>query len=291
MKVIVPRFSGFCPGVGNAEKRLFREKTRLGDRKIWVYGSLIHNRNYISFLEEKGIETVSGIEDLPSGEVYAIRTHGLSREEEVILKEKGEVIDLTCPKVRAIQNKVAEYAGDGFFTVISGRRTHPEVKGIVSRADEFVVVENPEDLEKFIADNPAQINGLSRKEGVLIVSQTTGDRSLFELIHSKLTSRFGDRVRIVALDTICPVTGKREREALERQKDVDVTFVVGDRISSNACRLFETLKHTGKPVFFIQDLEGLENILLDGYRSAQVVSSSSTPSFIEDQIVDYLDRL
>ena len=245
MKVIVPRYSGFCPGVRSAEKRIFEERARIGSRKIWVYGSLIHNRNYISFLEGKGIVTASRIDDLPSGEVYAVRTHGVSRKEEELPREKGEVIDLTCSKEKAIQRKIAEHAESGFFTVISGSRSHPEVMGLVSYAREHIVVENEEGLEEFLADDRGLMDVLSRKEGILIVSQTTGSRSLFELISSRISGLLGSRVRIVAIDTTCSVMGNREREALKRQMEVDVTFVVGDRRSSNARGLFEAHRKTG----------------------------------------------
>ena len=80
MTVIIPEHSGFCPGVSNAEKNIFRLKEREPGVRLYVYGYLINNRKYIAFLEEQGVRTVESMEDIPEGAVVIVRTHGLDRE-------------------------------------------------------------------------------------------------------------------------------------------------------------------------------------------------------------------
>ena len=60
--------------------------------------------------------------------------------------------------------------------------------------------------------------------------------------------------------------------------------------NANANKLFQKLKIKRKETYFIENLEGLKmlNLPLAEYRSALVVSSSSTPPFIERETVDYL---
>ena len=98
---------------------------------------------------------------------------------------------------------------------------------------------------------------------------------------------------VASRDTICECTSQRESEALKVQSGVDVTFVVGDRISSNANRLYETLRAKDDRTHFVQDLEELKglNLPLSRFKVAQVVSSSSTPEFTESEIVEYLSAL
>lgn len=79
------------------------------------------------------------------------------------------------------------------------------------------------------------------------------------------------------------------------QKKVDATFVIGDKISSNANKLFQILKKKNENTYFIENIISLKKLVLpfSKYNAVQIVSSSSssTPAFIENQIFDYLQTL
>ena len=293
MKVIVPKHSGFCPGVKRAERRLFAEKQKRNREPLAILGDLIHNRRYIEYLKGKGIGTVQRMEDASKEAVMAIRTHGLDRSVEDRLRERFEVIDLTCSKVKRLQLRIKDYSEEGYFIVITGKRSHPEVQAHVSYAADSFVVESREDLESFIENSGRVRDGLTEKgyKKIYIVSQTTAPRSLFEETVKAISARMPYQVE--SRDTICACTSQRESEAVKVQKGVDVTFVVGDRISSNANRLYETLLAHDERTHFVQDLEELKNLKLplSGFKVAQVVSSSSTPEFTETEIVRYLESI
>ncbi len=293
MKVIVPKHSGFCPGVKRAERRLFAEKQKRNREPLAILGDLIHNRRYIEYLEGKGIDTIQRMEDASEQAVMAIRTHGLDRSVEDRLRERFNVIDLTCSKVKRLQLRIRDYSEEGYFIVITGKRSHPEVQAHVSYAVDSFVIESREDLESFI-ENSGRVRDVLAEKGykkIYIVSQTTAPRSLFEETVKAISTRMPHQVE--SRDTICTCTSQRESEAVKVQKGVDVTFVVGDRISSNANRLYETLLAHDKRTHFVQDLEELKNLKLplSGFKVAQVVSSSSTPEFTETEIVRYLENI
>ena len=301
MRVLVPRYSGFCPGVKQAEKRIFDAKRRTDSGSLFVLGDLIHNRKYIKYLEEGGVRTVEEPDEIPEGAVTVIRTHGVPRDMEKVLRDRFDVLDLTCSKVKKLQRLIKEHSGQGSFIVIAGKKSHPEVQGLVSYARESLVIETEADLAG-LGDRNGVFQNRLRKGNcsrVIVVSQTTGSRELYEktvesLKALALESREPElALEIESVDTICPVISLRETAALETQKCVNVTFVVGDRLSSNANRLYRRLRASDPGTHFVQGLDELKalELPLGTCAAAQVVSSSSTPDFITRQIVHYLENI
>ncbi len=286
MRVLSPRHTGFCPGIKAAEGRIFEVKEHIAE-PIYVYGHLIHNNAYIEHLAAQSIKTLRSIESAPLGSSVAIRTHGVSKELERELRRRFRVTDLTCAKVKRLQLLIEEHAGAGGFTVITGNKSHPEVEGLRSYAEDHVVIETEDDLQRC---DPHLWR--CRNEEILVVSQTTGGRRLFEATVKALNARAAG-FHVECCDSICPITERREKESLEIQRRVDVTLVVGDTISSNAKKLYAALKSHSPETYFVRDLDEVKCLELSPrrYRSAQVVLSSSTPSFIETEIVSYLATL
>ena len=101
---------------------------------MWVLGELIHNSHVINELEGMGIKTV---DELPENEggICVIRSHGASPEVLENAKNKGfEVVDLTCPDVKKVQQKAIQLAQEGFLLLILGKPEHPEVLAIKANA-------------------------------------------------------------------------------------------------------------------------------------------------------------
>jgi 4-hydroxy-3-methylbut-2-en-1-yl diphosphate reductase len=292
MKVYIPAHSGFCPGVKKAERTIEKLTSRIDGCPIYVLGPLIHNSDYIESLAARGVITVSGPDDIPDRATVIIRTHGIDRSIEERLRERHEVVDLTCGKVKKLQKLIQEHAERGFFTAITGNSDHPEVAGLCSYAGGFAVISGMEDLPAFTSRflTPNAIDYLGGKS-VLVVSQTTGNAELFSAA-SDLINRLSEGIRKVDVrNSICPVTSVREKESIELQKNADITIVVGDRMSANANKLFDILKKNNDRTFFVKNIAHLTELgpISDGDKSALVVSSSSTPGFIERMIVAYLE--
>jgi 4-hydroxy-3-methylbut-2-enyl diphosphate reductase len=293
MEVIIPDLSGFCPGVKAAERSIYKLKSRCPGSLLIVYGYLINNRKYISYLEEQGVHTVNDMESIPAGATAIIRTHGLDRNEEALLRERFSVIDLTCPKVKKVQHEIDVHAQAGYAVVIVGTEDHPETRGHKSYAGECLIIGRIEDgdsiLERLRPQGPAD-----RPRKVFLCAQTTASRDLFEAIVSRFKAAGSRSFDLSVYDSICPVTDRKEKESLRLQKQVDVTFVVGDKISANATELFRILSQDPAcPAYFIEDVVELRKLSPapkpDG--RALLVSSASTPGFIETEIVAYLRGL
>ncbi len=284
MKVYLPKFTGFCPGVKFAEKSIFELKGKTPAKRIYVLGKLIHNRRYIDYLAGEGIVTAGSAADIPADGTAVIRTHGIDRIEEEKLRKRLEVVDLTCGKVRELQKYIKRYAGEGYFTVITGKKDHPEVLSLASYASGFFIIEKVKDIDEFIGS----YNDVKRR--ILVVSQTTGKRSLFLNAAGRITDAFSASCIIKVKDSICSINTLREEESAKLQEKADITFVIGDRISANANELYRKLKDNNRNTYFVEDLAHLVSLglPLKNCNAALVVSSSSTPPFIEKETVDYL---
>ncbi len=287
MEVVIPKYSGFCPGVKKAEEIIFKNKKN----NIIIYGELIHNRNYIEYLKKNNIKTIEFLDKIKNNSNVVIRTHGIPIEIERNLNKKNNLIDATCYKVKKLQNQIKSFSEQGFKIIITGKSGHPEVQGLLSYGEKTILISDKknieENLEKFIIE----------KNKYLLVSQTTGNRDLFEktkkFIESKQKSLSFD---FKFIDSICSITSLREKESLKLLKKVDYTFVIGDIHSSNANKLYKRLLKETSKVSFIQDLDELILKLYDipkfkSFNKVQIVSSSSTPKFIEDKVLNYLKNI
>ena len=131
------KFAGFCYGVKRAVETAKKLKQENPDKKIYILGELIHNTDVINELEDLGIKTIYEIPQNGEG-ICIIRSHGESPEIFEKIKKSGfEIVDLTCPDVKKVQQKAIELAKNGYYVVIVGKSNHPEVVGIKANADIF----------------------------------------------------------------------------------------------------------------------------------------------------------
>lgn len=285
MKVCIPKLSGFCPGVKTAENNLMNENKK---RKLVIIGKLIHNNRYISYLSDLGIQTTSDYSAIDSESIVVIRTHGINRFTEKEIRKHHEVLDLTCFKVKNLQNKILEKSKEGFHIIITGKKNHPEVQSLLSYAENSDVIEDENLSEIFFRNNRDSL--INKK--VFICSQTTSSRDLLAKTEL-LAKKYLPDTQIEIFDSICSITDQRENQAIELQTKVDATVVLGDKESSNAMKLFNNLHKINKKTYFASSTEELLKIseVLGDAESIQIVSSSSTPKFVEDEAVKYFESI
>ncbi len=284
MLVISPRLSGFCPGVKRAENEIFKFQNNNPGKKICILGPLIHNSNYMNFLKNKGIVEADSEKDLDGCDFVVIRTHGINSTIEKRLSEKFNIIDLTCSKVKNLQLKIQEYSSKGFFIIISGKKNHPEVQGLISYADNYVVIESTDDI------NNGLFKSLENHQSLFITSQTTASENMLINICSAVHNKFGGTKIIECHNSICSITLDKELEAISLINNTDIAIVIGDKSSSNANKLFNQLKGHFENTVFTDSLSNLliTNIPFSNYKTALIVSSASTPKYIEDEIREFL---
>ena len=139
-------------------------------------GEIIHNKQVIKSLEEKGMKTVDNIEDIPNGSRVIFRAHGEPISTYKIASNKDlRIEDLTCARVKIIHDKVQKEKNDSFIIVI-GSKKHPETIGTIGFAGEnSYVIESEDDiLDSYIEYEKTMLGK------VYVVAQTTFLSSKFD---------------------------------------------------------------------------------------------------------------
>ena len=274
MKVKVASDAGFCYGVKRATKAAFEAAARAAG-PVYTLGELIHNPQVVTRLAEMGVRAASEVAEVGTGTVI-IRSHGLAPEVLAALEGQGaEILDLTCPTVKAVQQRAGALAEQGYEVVIIGDRDHPEVKAIAGYAGPAAVIVNSEE----------EAGAVKAAEKMGVVMQTTHAAETCHRIAAVLLGK-ANEVRI--FNTLCSATAKRQRAALELAGEVDAIVVVGGRNSANTSRLAEICRAAGARVHHVETSEELKPEWFEGYDAVGVTAGTSTPEWIIEDVVSTL---
>ncbi|MCC0629359.1 MULTISPECIES: 4-hydroxy-3-methylbut-2-enyl diphosphate reductase [unclassified Clostridioides] len=279
MNVKIAKNAGFCFGVKRAMKMAWDEVEK-NDSGIYALGPLIHNKQAVAKYEEKGLKTVDEIDIIPNYENMIIRSHGVP---EKIYKEakdkKLKIVDTTCPFVKKIHTVVSEYHNKGYEIIVIGDMKHPEVIGINGWCENSaIVIKTLEQMENMEFDN-------SKK--YCLVAQTTINPDLYLSIVDKLSDKLE---KIVFNDTICSATKARQESAKELAKEVDCMIVIGGKHSSNTQKLVKVCEDL-VPTFAIETKDELDVKMLKKYKNLGITAGASTPNWIIEEVVTFLENL
>src|SRR5687767_14526898 len=130
-----------------------------------------------------------------------------------------EVIDGTCTWVIQEQKELARLVEEGYTIVLLGTPKHPEVVGLLGFAPDAIVVDEEDDWQR-----------IPRKKRMALISQSTQPPWKFEKLAAHLVGR-AHELKIV--NTVCPVTIRRQQDTMDVAGGVDLMVVVGGRNSAN----------------------------------------------------------
>jgi (E)-4-hydroxy-3-methyl-but-2-enyl pyrophosphate reductase len=264
--VVITRRTGFCYGVREA---IDYAKTAAAEGKpTHTLGQVVHNEGVIEQLESQGIRTVDTLDEVHEGAAVVIRAHGVTPEVMDRAKARGlEVIDGTCTWVIQEQRALSHLVDEGYTIVLLGTPRHPEVVGLLGFAPDAIVVDEEEDWGR-----------IPRTKRMALISQSTQPPWKFERLAAYLVGRCHE-LKIV--NTICPVTIRRQQDTMEAAAAVDFMVVVGGRSSANTKELTRLCQIAGTPVLQIESAADLHDP--DVFGDAELVGvtgGTSTP--IED---------
>ena len=266
-EVRIARRTGFCYGVREAIDKA--KEAQAAGKRTHTLGHVVHNEGVIVGLAALGIRKVESLDEVEEGTTVVIRAHGVRPEVIARAEARGlEVIDGTCTWVVQEQRALAELVTEGYTIVILGTPTHPEVVGLRGFAPEAIVVD---DEDEWAAKIP-------RKKRMALISQSTQPPWKFEKLAAFLVARSHE---LKVVNTICPVTIRRQADTLETARGVDLMVVVGGRRSANTKELTRLCQMVGTPVVQIESVAELDEPgIFDGARVVGVSGGTSTP--IED---------
>jgi 4-hydroxy-3-methylbut-2-enyl diphosphate reductase len=276
VKVIVAEHAGVCYGVERA-LRLADQAASAGGQ-VASLGPLIHNPQAVAALESKGVRVASSVDDVPEGTLI-IRTHGV---DPAVIRDAERcglnVIDATCPFVRAAHTCAEELKAQGYVVVIVGEADHPEVEGILAHAGgDAIIVESAEDLPESLS---------ARRVGV-VVQTTQAPGRLAEIVNALLP-----RVKELRVcNTICSATEQRQASAARLAGDVDVVVVVGGRNSGNTTRLAEICRARNPRTYHVETAAEIRPEWFAGAQTVGVTAGASTPAEQIRGVIDAIEAL
>jgi 4-hydroxy-3-methylbut-2-enyl diphosphate reductase len=178
-----------------------------------------------------------------------------------------EVIDGTCTWVIQEQRELSKLVEEGYSIVLLGTPKHPEVVGLLGFAPDAIVVDEEDDWDR-----------IPRKKKMALISQSTQPPWKFEKLAAFMVGR-SHELKIV--NTVCPVTIRRQQDTLEAARDVDLMVVVGGRSSANTKELTRLCGIAGTPAIQIESVRDVTDPgPFEGAVVVGVTGGTSTP--IED---------
>jgi len=276
--------AGFCFGVkraSNCLEQLLREKQ--GSARVFTFGDLIHNTSYLGYLKERGvrsvcfeeIETVAKASSADAPSILLLRTHGVTKELEASILHFAEeypyfqVIDMTCPFVKRIQNIAYRETNENTFFLLLGSENHPEVQSILSYAKgEKIALPTAEAVESFINSQ-----NLASKT-LIVAAQTTQNQKEW-----KKTRKFIENLctNAIFFDTICDVTEKRQTEAYDLAKASTHMIVIGGKSSANTAQLYRICQSVCPDTRWIESADELSAISHQPDDIVSITAGASTP--------------
>src|SRR5215203_3153086 len=272
--VRIARRTGFCYGVREAIDKA-KEASAAG-KPTHTLGQVVHNEGVVNDLQRLGIQTVDTLDDVDHGAAVVIRAHGVRPDVMERAAARGlEVIDGTCTWVIQEQKEIVKLVEEGYTIVLLGTPKHPEVVGLLGFAPDAIVVDEEADWDR-----------IPRRKRMALITQSTQPPWKFERLAAFMVSR-AHELKIV--NSVCPVTIRRQEDTLAAARDVDLMVVVGGRHSANTKELTRLCEIAGTKAIQIENAKDLTDPApFDAVVAVGVTGGTSTP--IED-LRDVAERI
>lgn len=274
-EIVLAETAGFCMGVRRAVRMaLSAADAPATPLPIRTHGPLIHNRQVLQVLADRGVTVLEGKGD---GGTVVIRAHGLSREErERLASCTDQLLDATCPHVRRLQDIVDRHARQGYACIIVGDAGHAEVEGALSYAGGA----------GYVVSGPGEVDDLPDLDRVVVVAQTTQDERLFRETVERVRERYGE---CLAFETICRSTEQRQAEVRALAEQVDAMIVVGGFNSANTKRLADISRACGLPTYHVETERELDVDEVLQHSRIGLTAGASTPTWMVRKVVRRLE--
>ena len=281
MNITIDPKSGFCFGVNHTivQADLHLEK----DGPLYCLGDIVHNKEEMKRLSENGLIVVDHDEFSKLGnERVLLRAHGEPPSTyKLAEKNKIELLDTTCPVVVRLQQKVKkayqEMKAVGGNVVIFGKKSHPEVIGLVGNTDNTaIVIETIEDVYQLNLSKP-----------IRLFAQTTRSQDSYrELINLISASYTKDQDKFKYQNSICGQVSSRVPHLKEFCKEYDVIIFVSGKNSSNGQSLYNVCHTVNKNSYKVASVSELKRDWFENAEEVGISGATSTPGWLMEQIAE-----
>lgn len=274
MKVSLASALGTCFGVKDAIDLAMDPEFK---SSLTIIGQLVHNTQVNESLNRNGVALVNGIDEIDNikTKMVMITAHGASDSMKVRLQDEGFIVyDASCPLVMRVHKVIKSMVKEHYFPVVIGQETHVEVKGIVGDLEEYLVINNEEDIDKL-----REIG--KRKIG--IVSQTTQQMEKVDALVAKISEMDCiDDVKFV--NTICQPTTDRQVAVRELADQVDLMIVIGGYNSSNTKKLVQVCAERDIEAHHIETTSQIKREWFINKEHVGITAGTSTPEYVINEV-------
>lgn len=286
LKTKLAAVSGFCGdenfGVARA-LGLARQAGIADPGRTYLVGDLVHNQEVSRWLKKfYQLKIVRNLSQVPKGSVVIIKAHGASPAFIKQAQEKKlKIIDATCPMVRSSQLMVKKIIASGKQVIfVASDKKHDEAVSVSCQVERGVKIVTLDELADL---------AIKRPDKTVLLTQTT--LSVFETSEQlkQLAKRYP---QLIIQPHICPATTQRQQAVLDLAKEVDFLLVVGEPHSSNACRLLEAAKSTGKPAAIVGSANEIKSSWFgQAVFVVGIIAGASTPTWITKAVQEKVESL
>ncbi len=280
-EILLTEPRGFCAGVERAIE-IVNRAVEIFDETIYVKHEVVHNKQVIEKLIEKGVVFVDSLDIVPDGSILIYSAHGVSKEiSDSAKKKRLKIFDATCPLVTKVHFEIHKFASQNVDVVLVGHSGHPEVEGTmgqyISEKGKIHLIETTNDIETLNIDN----------DKLAYVTQTTlsvdDTHNIVANLKKKFPNILGPRK-----DDICYATQNRQEAVKKILEFCDSLIVVGSQNSSNSQRLREIGVQYGIKSYLIDDINQISIDDLSGDKVVGITAGASAPEDTVESLVKFL---
>lgn len=280
VKAITPR--GYCKGVVRAIE--IAKNAQNEQQPIYILGMIVHNQYIVDALKERGIQTIDIpgqtrlelLDQIQHGTVI-VTAHGASEQVFEKAKNKGlNVIDASCLDVIKTHDLIKEKLNEGYDILYIGKKGHPEAEGAISIDEKRV----------HLITSKNDIQMMDPNKHYVMTNQTT--MSLYDVYD---LCEYAKTIlpHVTIEKETCTATKIRQEAIKNMEEDIDIVFIVGDPHSNNTQKL-ASIASEKKEVNMIESLDDLNINWLKGKKKAAVSSGASTPTYLTNQVIEFLHQ-
>ena len=280
VKAITPR--GYCKGVVRAIE--IAKNAQNEQQPIYILGMIVHNQYIVDALKERGIQTIDIpgqtrlelLNQIQHGTVI-VTAHGASEQVFEKAKNKGlNVIDASCLDVIKTHDLIKEKLNERYDILYIGKKGHPEAEGAISIDEKRV----------HLSTSKNDIQMMDPNKHYVMTNQTT--MSLYDVYD---LCEYAKTIlpHVTIEKETCTATKIRQEAIKNMEEDIDIVFIVGDPHSNNTQKL-ASIASEKKEVHMIESLDDLNINWLKGKKKAAVSSGASTPTYLTNQVIEFLHQ-
>ena len=272
---------GFCAGVDRAIQ-IVERALDLHGAPVYVRHEIVHNRQVVSALEEKGAVFVDEIDQVPDGVPVIFSAHGVPKSVPADAEARGlNWLDATCPLVSKVHIEAARHFEHGRHILLIGHAGHPEVIGTMGQVPGGAIslIETVADAESFT--QPSQ-------KPLAYVTQTTLSVDDTAEIIAVLRARFAN-IAAPHKEDICYATTNRQAAVKQIAPQVGYMLVIGANNSSNSQRLVDVARRAGAR--HAELIEGPEQITWSHIKGTDTIGLTAGASAPEEMVTAVIAAL